>query len=55
MKDYKTRVTRLHKQGATYLRLSAKGLCMWTEWQLPDGTIVHVDLESKTSTEEAKR
>ncbi len=42
---YRARVKQLNKIGATYLRLSAKGLCMWTEWRLPDGTIVHVDLD----------
>ena len=45
-KDYNERIADLHRQGATYLRLSARGLCMWTEWQLPDGTIVHVNLEN---------
>ena len=43
--NYLARIKELNKIGATYLGLKAQGLCVWAEWQLPNGTIVRVNLD----------
>ena len=45
MESYQARIKHLNKIGAKYLGLSAQGLFVYSAWLLPDGKIVHVDLD----------
>lgn len=43
-REYDQKVKQLHKEGAVYLRLSAVGITIYTEWETKDGKIIKLEL-----------